>query len=91
MTPDFYITLAREALLLVLLISAPPLAAVLVVSAVTGLFQSALQIRDPALSFVPKLVVVVLALVVAAPWIGAQMLEFTELLLSAIPSVGTTP
>jgi type III secretory pathway component EscS len=66
----------REALLVALLVSAPPLGAALAVGAVTGVFQAATQVQEPALGVVPRLVAVIGALAVAAPWIGARVARF---------------
>jgi flagellar biosynthetic protein FliQ len=77
----------REGLVLVLLLSAPPLVASLLVGFVVGLFQAATQIQDQTLAFVPKLVVVMLVLVAMGPVLGAQLVRFAQALLLAIPSV----
>ena len=77
----------REGLLLVLLLSAPPLLASMAVGLVTGVVQAATQIHDQALAFVPKLVVVLLVLAVMGPALGAQLARFTDALLLAIPTV----
>ena len=77
----------REGLLLVLLLSAPPLLASLAVGLVVGVVQAATQIHDQALAFVPKLVVVLLVLVAMGPVLGAELVRFTQALLLAIPSV----
>ena len=77
----------REGLLLVLLLSGPPLLASLVVGFVVGLLQAATQIQDQTLAFVPKLVVVMLVLAAMGPVLGAQLVRFTQALFLAIPSV----
>ena len=77
----------REGLLLVLLVSAPPLLASLMVGVVVGMFQAATQIHDQTLVFVPRLIVVVLVLLALGPVLGAQIVRFTQALLLAIPFV----
>ena len=84
---DLVLRAVREGLLLVLLLSAPPLLASLVVGLVVGVLQAATQIQDPTLVFVPKLLVVVLMLVALGPLLGAQLLRFTQALLLAIPAI----
>ncbi len=64
---------AREALVVALLVSAPPLAAALAVGTATGVLQAATQVQEPTIGVVPRLVAVVVALAVAAPWIGARV------------------
>jgi flagellar biosynthetic protein FliQ len=68
----------REGLLLVLVLSGPPLLASLLVGFLLGVFQGATQIQDPTLAFVPKLVVVLLTLVALGPVLGAQLVRFTQ-------------
>ncbi len=66
----------REALLLALLVSGPPLGAALVVGAVTGVLQAATQVQEPTLGVVPRRAAVLGALALAAPWIGARVVRF---------------
>ncbi len=68
--------LAREALLVALIASAPPLVAALLVGLVTGVLQAATQIQEPALAVPPRLAAVLLALAAAGPWIAARVLRF---------------
>ena len=84
---DLVLRALREGLLLVLLVSAPPLLASLVVGFVFGLLQAATQIQDSTIAFVPKLVAVILVLLVSGPLIGAQVVRFAQALLVAIPMV----
>ena len=77
----------REGLVLVLVLSGPPLLASMVIGFVVGLFQAATQIQDQTLAFVPKLVIVMLVLVAMGPVLGAALVRFTQALLLAIPSV----
>lgn len=70
------LNVGREALLLALVVSAPPLAAALLVGAAVGVLQAATQVQEPAVGVVPRLVAVLGALAVAGPWIGAQVLRF---------------
>ena len=77
----------REGMVLVLLLSAPPLIASMVVGFVVGLLQSATQIQDQTLAFVPKLVVVMIVLVAMGPVLGASLVRFSQALFLAIPQV----
>jgi flagellar biosynthetic protein FliQ len=74
----------REGLLLVLILSGPPLLASLLVGLVMGVFQAATQIQDQTITFVPKLVVVLLTVVAMGPLLGAQLLRFTQAVFLAI-------
>jgi len=87
MTADVVVRALREGLLLVLLLSAPPLLATFVVGIVVGALQSATQIQDPSVSFVPKLVACAIVLLVLAPMLSSQIVRFAQALLMAIPSI----
>ena len=77
----------REGLILVLLLSAPPLIASVVIGFVVGLLQAATQIQDQTLSFVPKLVIVLLVLAAMGPVLGGSLVRFTQALFLAIPTI----
>jgi flagellar biosynthesis protein FliQ len=81
------LALSQEALLLMVLASAPPILSSLVVGFVSSLFQATTQIQESTLSVVPKLCAAVLALVIAGPWIGSQLTRFTVQLFSALATV----
>jgi flagellar biosynthetic protein FliQ len=81
---DLVLRVAREGLLLVLLLSGPPLLASLLVGFLMGVFQGATQIQDPTLAFVPKLVVVTLTLLALGPILGTQLVRFTQAILLAM-------
>ncbi len=74
----------REGLLLVLLVSAPALLASWLVGFVMGLLQSATQIQDQTLAFVPRLAAVGLVLVAMGPALGSQVVRFSQALWLAM-------
>ena len=80
MDPGFQ-AVCREALLLALLVSAPPLLAGFAVGLVTGVLQVATQIQEPAVGVMPRLAAVLGSLLLAGPWIAAQLLRFTTVAL----------
>ena len=84
---DLVLRAIREGLLLVLILSAPPLIASLVLGLLIGVFQAATQIQDQTVSFVPKLVVVVVVLVALGPMLGSQLLRFTQAIFAAMPAI----
>ena len=86
-TSELVLRAVREGLLLVLLVSAPPLLASLLVGLVVSVLQAATQIHDQALAFVPKLAAVVLVLLTLGPVLGAQVVRFSQALLLAIAAV----
>lgn len=81
---ELVLRVVREGLLLVLVLSGPPLLASLLVGFLLGVFQGATQIQDPTLAFVPKLVVVLLTLIAIGPLLGAQLLRFTRAIFLAV-------
>ncbi len=85
---DAILRVAREGLLLVLVCSAPPVLAALVVGLIMGVLQAATQIQEQTLSLVSKIVAVTVALLVAGPWMGSQLLRFTEALMVTVAQVG---
>jgi flagellar biosynthesis protein FliQ len=87
MTQDMLLVLGREALLLMVLASLPPILASLVVGFLMSLLQAVTQLQESTLTVVPKLCAAVLALVLAGPWIGAQLTRFTYRLLMALAEV----
>ena len=84
---ELVLRVVREGLLLVLILSAPPLLASLVLGLLIGIFQAATQIQDQTVSFVPKLVVVVVVLIALGPLLGTQLLRFTQAVFAAMSTV----
>ena len=82
---QYILQVVREGLFLALLVSLPPVLASLVVGLAVSVIQATTQIQDQTLTFVPKLVAVLATLAVAGPWIGSQLLRFTEVLLRGFP------
>lgn len=84
---DIFISMAKEALFLVLILTAPPVLAALVVGLVISILQATTQIQEQTLTFVPKLVTVLAVLA----FMGAQMMEqlitFTSKLFERFPFV----
>ncbi|MBT3603560.1 MAG: flagellar biosynthesis protein FliQ [Candidatus Latescibacteria bacterium] len=72
---------------LMLLISAPMLAAGLVVGLGISILQAVTQIHEVTLTFIPKILVVSLALVVALPWMIQKLLDFMIMLMNQIPTI----
>ena len=87
MAEDVILRLTREALLLVLVVSGPPVVVSLLVGLVVSVFQATTQIQEQTLTFVPKLLAVFATLAISGPWIAAQLARFTEALFTAFPQV----
>lgn len=87
MTPETIMTLGQQALSLTVLMAAPMLLSALAVGLFIGMIQAATQINEMTLSFIPKLLVLALALALAGPWMMRTMLAFTRQLYHSIPSL----
>ena len=74
----------REGMMLALVLSAPALLAALAVGLVVGALQAATQIHEGTVAFVPRLVAVFAALILAGPWMGASLVRFAERAFLAI-------
>ena len=85
MVPHDAIDLGREAILPALLIGAPILLVGTAVGLVIGLLQALTQIQDQTVSFVPKILAMVVALGVCLPWIVYRMIEYSEQLIQSTP------
>lgn len=87
MTPEYVVSLAGEAIKLSLILSAPLLGVGLVVGLLIAIIQATTQIQEMTLSFVPKIVTVLLAFLAAAPWMLGKMSHFTSQLITNIPHI----
>ena len=86
MTPEFVISLGRDAINLTLMVSLPLLGVGLVVGLLVAVLQATTQVQEMTLSFVPKIVAVLLTLLAASPWIIQQIANFTSNLIKNIPN-----
>lgn len=79
--------LSRRAILLALQLSLPILTISLVIGVLISLFQAVTQIQEQTLTFVPKVVVLSLALIVLGPWILHTLVQYTAGLIASLPHV----
>jgi len=86
-TPETVITIGQQALWVTMLLAAPLLLSALAVGLLVGMFQAATQINEMTLSFIPKLLVLVAALVVAGPWMLSVIVNYTQRMMEQIPSL----
>jgi flagellar biosynthetic protein FliQ len=87
MTPESVMTLGRHAMEITLLIAAPMLLTALVIGLIVSIFQAATQINEATLSFIPKLVGIFAALVIAGPWMLSVMLDYMRQVFTNIPGL----
>ena len=87
MTPETVMDLAHKTLLVTSMIAAPLLLIALLAGLVIGMLQAATQINESTLSFIPKLLLLVLTLFAAGPWMLRVLTDFTHDLYTSIPAV----
>lgn len=87
MGPDSVIQIGSEAVKMILLVSLPMLIVALVVGIAISLFQALTQIQEMTLTFVPKIIAVFGAMILAAPWMTERMITFTRDIFNMIPTL----
>ncbi|TMH75600.1 MAG: flagellar biosynthesis protein FliQ [Betaproteobacteria bacterium] len=85
MTPESVVTIGQQALTVMLLLAAPLLITSLVVGLIVSVLQAATQINEMTLTFIPKLIGTLLALVVAGPWMLTFFVDYVRRLFESIP------
>ena len=87
MTISDVITLGQEALWVTALIAGPLLLGILVVGVLVGILQAATSVQEMTLSFIPKLIVLVLTLLLVGNWQIGLLIDHFQNLLMTIPSL----
>ncbi|AEF21909.1 MULTISPECIES: flagellar biosynthesis protein FliQ [Pseudomonadaceae] len=87
MTPEVAVDLFREGLWLISLMVGLLVMPSLLVGLLVAMFQAATQINEQTLSFLPRLLVMLLTLIVAGPWMVQQLMEYTQNLIMNIPQL----
>ncbi|MCE9556324.1 MAG: flagellar biosynthesis protein FliQ [Planctomycetes bacterium] len=85
MAPQDAIDVAREAIVMMLTVSAPVLVCGLAVGLLIGILQAMTQVQESTLSFVPKIVAMLVVLGLSLPWLIDQMVYFSRELITNIP------
>ena len=87
MDPSVAIDIGRQALMITLVVSGPMLIAGLVVGLLIGVFQAVTQIHEMTLTFIPKILAMVLVFLALLPWMLIKILDYTIGLLNSIPQL----
>ena len=87
MTTDTVVSLIRQALEVAMLTAGPLLLASLVTGLLISIFQAATQINEMTLTFIPKLVVTFIVMVVFGPWMLSMMVDYVARLYGSIPTL----
>lgn len=85
MTPNIVVDLFREAVFLIMMMASVLILPSLVVGLIISMFQAATQINEQTLSFFPRLLTTLGAMVVAGPWLLSKVVDFTTRLAATIP------
>lgn len=87
MNVDQAVELARAAVMLTLVIGAPVMIMAVIVGLLISILQAVTQLQDQTLSFVPKIVAMLLTTLYVLPWVMNQMIEYSTNLIHNIPSL----
>lgn len=87
MTDAGVLDLAQRALMVAVMVSAPVLGIGLVVGLIVSIFQAATQIQEMTLTFVPKILAIIAAVVIFGPWMLTSLVNFTTKLLTSLPDM----
>jgi flagellar biosynthetic protein FliQ len=87
MTIDEALNIGKESLTVVLLVAAPCLGISVAVGFLVSIFQATTQIHDQTLSFVPKILAVVVALLVFGGWMLRTLVAFTQRIIERLPGL----
>ncbi|PXA74596.1 MULTISPECIES: flagellar biosynthesis protein FliQ [Vibrio] len=87
MTPELFVELFREALWLVLIMVCAIIVPSLMIGLVVAVFQAATSINEQTLSFLPRLIVTLLALMMFAHWMTQMLMEFFFAMVERLPQV----
>lgn len=85
MTPDVISSIAEDTVLVAVKLIAPILLSSLAIGLLVAMFQAATQINEQTLTFIPKLAMVIIVLMIAGPWMLQVVIDYFEDLLHQIP------
>jgi flagellar biosynthetic protein FliQ len=87
MNQEFIIYLGSRALMVVAQVAGPVVLASMIIGVVIAVFQAATQINEMTLTFIPKIVVAAVILLLLGSWMGTKLMSFTTELFMAIPNL----
>ncbi len=85
MSPDLITSIGKDTIIVILMIATPILVCGMVVGLAVSIFQAVTQIQEMTLTFVPKIIVVLVAVLVFAPWMLQVYIDYTTNLIESIP------
>lgn len=87
MTPEVIVNIGQQALQMAILVAAPLLLSALVTGLLVSIFQAATSINEMTLTFIPKLIVMFIVMILAGPWMIETMTDYMVRLFSSIPQL----
>lgn len=87
MSGDLALQVGRDALYMVMLVSAPMLGFGLLVGVLVSIFQATTQIQEQTLSFIPKIIAVFVAILIFGPWMLSLLVDYTRNILVSLPQM----
>ena len=87
MTPESVMVIGMQAIKVGLMVSAPLLVAALVTGLIISILQAATQINEMTLSFIPKIIAVFIAIIIAGPWMLNLLLDYVRTLFTNLPYI----
>ncbi len=87
MTPELILTIFQKALEVIIVMVSVILIPALIVGLLVSMFQAATQINEMTLSFIPKLLITLLTMMIAGPWLLKVIMEYTLQLFNSIPNL----
>ena len=91
MSPEVFVEILREAMFMVILLVSAVIIPSLIVGLVVAVFQAATSINEQTMSFLPRLLVTLLALSWGGNWLVQQLMDFTYRMVEQIPQVVGSP
>ncbi|MPM31873.1 hypothetical protein SDC9_78430 [bioreactor metagenome] len=87
MSGDMAIQIGRDALLMVMMVSAPMLGLGLIVGVLVSIFQATTQIQEQTLAFIPKIIAVFVAILIFGPWMLSMLVGYTHEIFVSLPQM----
>jgi len=87
MTPEVVVNIGQQALQIMLLVASPMLLSALLTGLLVSIFQAATSINEQTLTFIPKLIVMFIVMILAGPWMLGVMTDYMTRLFSSIPEL----
>jgi flagellar biosynthetic protein FliQ len=87
MSESFVLSFAQNAVMVAVILAAPALVTSLIIGSVISLFQSATQIQETTLTFIPKIIGVGLVVAILGSWMIQQLIAFTVNIFTSLPDI----